>query len=219
MHSRDTPLFTYLVCKQSVHTLSHLLSVSEHFLMKLMGHLQPLLFPRSHASPQPQVKEHSSCSEVALTSSLQFCRFGEGHEDCAPLSVAFSLSQLCFFSFLTLLNTDHTPADLQVRQILMQSLLTLFFLWDKTIHGLPSLNSIQLLCSLTHVCVHLHQVSHEPGLVYQSWKGKRLMRYFPFLAELLVIHRFWERVIMVFNCISIAEPTMVKMHVCQSQGR
>lgn len=39
------------------------------------------------------------------------------------------------------------------------------------------------------------------------------MRYFPFLAELLAIHRFWERVIMVFSCISIAEPTKVLMHV------
>lgn len=92
----------------------------------------------------------------------------------------------------------------------MQSLLTL----SHTVHGLPSLNSIQLLlCSLTHVCVHLPSVSHEPGLVNQSWEGKRLRRYFPFLAELLAIHRFWERVIMVFSCISIAEPTKVLMHV------
>lgn len=34
----------------------------------------------------------------------------------------------------------------------------------------------------------------------------------PFVADLPTIHRFWERVTMVFGCISIAEPTKALMH-------
>lgn len=191
-HNWDPPLFTYSVCKQSVHTLSHLLTSSwnswdtySHFSF------QDAMHPHSHKSENTQavLRYHwpHLFSSVHLRKGIQ----------AVPLSVAYSLNQLRFFSFLTLIHTDHTPADLQVRQILMQSLLTLFFLWDKTVHGLPCPNSTQLLHSLTHVCVHLHSVSHEPGLVNQSWKGKRLMRYFPFVAELLAIHRLWERAITV----------------------